>query len=201
MQLNLEQFLHELLDAECSMSVSAGVVTFEDGDTFDVAAHLPGPAATKVTPVDNALALAALQGDEAAIVDAFRPLLQSERNQLAAALSSFYSVLCMESKFQPNLLAEPIKIAVTSFDEGLAVQRALFNLGCGFHYGSYPLAKDLANQCVLSGIFVSRKGVMSVMPLSEPGGLEFMAKSQNRAVAPAAVLSATTTAELFSAPV
>jgi hypothetical protein len=201
MQLNLEQFLNELLDAECSMSVSAGVVTFEDGDTFDVAVHLPRPAAAKVTPVDNALALAALQGDEAAIVDAFRPLLQSERNQLGAALSSFYSVLCMESKFQPNLLVEPIKIAVTSFDEGLAVQRALFQLGCGFHHGGYPLSKDLANECTLSGIFVSRKGVMTVMPLREPGSLEYVANSNNRAVSPAAVLSATTIAELLAAPV
>lgn len=201
MQLNLEQFLNELLDAECSMSVSAGVVTFEYGDTFDVAAHLPRPAATKVTPVDNALALAALQGDEAAIVDAFRPLLQSERNQLGAALSSFYGVLCMESKFQPNLLVEPIKIAVTSFDEGLAVQRALFQLGCGFHHGGYPVSKDLANECTLSGIFVSRKGVMTVMPLREPGSLEYVANSKNRAVTPAAVLSATTIAELSAAPV
>ena len=196
MQLNLQQFLTELLDAECSMSVSAGVVTFEDGDTFDVAAHL---AETAVTPLDNARALAAMQGDEPAIVDAFRAVSQGERNQLAAALSSFYAVLCMESKFQPNLLDAPIKIAISSFDEGLAVQRALFNLGCGFHHGRYPLSKVLSNECAVCGIFVSRKGAMTVMPLREPGSQDYVAKNENRPVSAAAVLSATTIAEL-SAP-
>ena len=199
MQLNLEQFLHELLDAECSMTVSAGVVTFEDGDTFDVAAYLPGVAA-KVTPLEAARTLAAMPDGEQAVVDAFRDITQGERNGLGQALSSFYRVLCMESKFQPNLLAEPIKIVVTSFDEGLAVQRALFQLGCGFHHGSYPLAKDLSSECTFSGIFVSRKGVMTVMPLREPGSLEYVANSKNRAVSPAAVLSAITILELFAVP-
>jgi hypothetical protein len=105
----------------------------------------------------------------------------------------------MESKFQPDLLDAPIKIAVSSFDEGLAVQRALFQLGCGFHHGRYPLSKDLANQYAVCGIFVSRKGAMTVMPLREPGSLEYVAKSENRPVSVAAVLSATTIAEL-SAP-
>ena len=35
MNLTLPQFLAELKTANCHMSVESGVVTFENGDTFD----------------------------------------------------------------------------------------------------------------------------------------------------------------------
>lgn len=195
MQLNLAQFLSALQRAECTVSVSAGVVTFDNGDTFNVAAERARPDAFEVTPLAAARVLAAVPNDEE-VVDAFRSITQSERNQLGAALSSFYPVLCMESKFQPELLVEPIKIPVASFEEGLAVQRALFDLGCGFHHGGYPLAKDLSDQCSLCGIFVSRKGVMTVMPLSERGSLEYLARHQNFSVSAETVLAAKSPADL-----
>lgn len=196
MQLNTEQFLAALRGADGTMTVSAGVVTLDNGDTFDVASVDASPAgADAITPVAAATLLASMQGDEPAIVDAFRPLRHRERERLAIAMSSFYGVLCMESKFQPQLLAEPIKIPVTSFEEGLNVQRALFELGCGFHHGSYPLAKSIS-EGVFAGIFVSRKGVMTVMPLADKDSREYVAKHESHEVCAAAVLGATTLEDL-----
>jgi hypothetical protein len=46
--LNLAQFLEALKEAECSMSVSKGIVTFEDGDEFNIndpATHIAADAA------------------------------------------------------------------------------------------------------------------------------------------------------------
>lgn len=37
MNMNLSQFLAEAKTAECPLSAHAGIVTFETGDTFDVA--------------------------------------------------------------------------------------------------------------------------------------------------------------------
>jgi len=196
MKLNHAQFLAALQQANGSVSVAAGLVTFENGDTFDVAEHSPSDT-EQGTPLEAARALAAIHKNEPAIVDAFRGISQRERNHLAAALSAFYPVLVMENKYQPVLLDEPIKIPVTTYEEGLAVQRALFALGCGFHHGSYPLAKDISDECTLSGIFVSRKGVMTVMPFAEKGSVDYVANHKDRAVSPATVLEATTLAELL----
>jgi hypothetical protein len=197
MQLNTEQFLAALRGAAGTLTVAADVVTLENGDTFDAAATDAGqPTAAAITPLAAAELLAGLQGDEPAIVAAFRAVPHRERERLAIALSSLYGVLCMESKFQPMLLTEPIKIPVTSFEEGLAVQRALFNLGFGFHHGGYPLSKDLSTQCVLSGIFVSRKGVMTVMPLNEHNSREYVANHESYAVSPETVLAATSRDDL-----
>jgi hypothetical protein len=149
-----------------------------------------------ITPLDAARLLAALPGDEAATVEAFRSLSQQERDKLGQALSSLASVLFTEWKFQPVLLSEPIKIPVASFNEGIAVQEALFKLGCGFHNGRYPLTKEVSDQCVLSGVFVSRRGVMSVMPNSSEKDREYVAKHESREVSPAAVLAATSLSEL-----
>jgi hypothetical protein len=145
---------------------------------------------SNVTPVNAASILAALKDNEPAIVEAFRTLSQGERNRLGGALCSLASVLCMESKFQPVLLAEPIKIPVTSLAEGLAIQEALFRFGCGYHHGSYPLAREVDNQCLLSGIFVSRKGVISVMPDSCEADRAYVRNDKRRAVSPEVVLAA-----------
>jgi hypothetical protein len=197
MQLNLVQFLAALQQADGSVSATAGVVTFANGDTFDVAANAAGQEPAADTPLAAAGVLADIHADEPAIVDAFRAGTQGERNRLGQALASFYQVLCMESKFQPILLEESIKIPVTSFEEGLVVQRSLFRMGCGFHHGRYPLSKDLSNQCTLSGIFVSRKGVMTVMPYKEPGSVAYVANHESRAVSPATVLAAVSLADLL----
>ena len=197
MQLNTAQFLAALRGAEGTLTVTAGVVTLENGDTFDVAANDSGPVdAQAITPLAAAQLLAGMQGDEPAILEAFRPLRHRERERLAIALSSFFSIITMESKFQPVLLAEEIRIPVTTFDEGLAVQRALFNLGCGFHHGGYPLSKSLSDECELAGVFVSRKGVMTIMPLPDLGSREYVADHKSLAVSPAAVLAASSLADL-----
>lgn len=193
MQLNTEQFLAALRGTEGTVTVTAGVATLENGDTFDAAAN---DGAAAVTPLAAATLLAGMRGDELAIVEAFRSVRHRERERLALALSSFFGIITMESKFQPVLLPDEIRIPVTSFDEGLAVQRALFQLGCGFHHGSYPLAKTLSEECELSGVFVSRKGVMTIMPLADPGSRDYVANHESFAVSPAAVLAATSIEDL-----
>lgn len=150
-----------------------------------------------VTPAHAASILAAIAGDEAAIVEAFRTLGQGERNKIAGALNSLASVLWMENKFQPVLLAEPIKIPVTSFAEGIAVQEALFRLGCGYHHGSYPLTREVSNECSLSGIFVSSKGVISVMPDGREEDREYVRNDKRRAVSPDVVLAANSLYDLL----
>lgn len=40
MEMNLAQFLAEASAAECPMSASAGIVTFESGDTFAVGSNV-----------------------------------------------------------------------------------------------------------------------------------------------------------------
>jgi hypothetical protein len=143
----------------------------------------------KLTTTNAASILEALAGNEPAIVEAFRTLSQGERNKLAGALNSIVSVLWMESKFQPVLLDEPIKIPVTSLAEGIAIQEALFRFGCGYHHGSYPLTKEVDNQCLVSGIFVSSKGVITVMPDSCEADRAYVRNDKRRAVSPEVVLA------------
>lgn len=141
--------------------------------------------------------LAGAKGDESAIVEAFRALSHTERCQLGAAMSAVASVLYMDSKFQPVILDEKIKIPVTSFSEGIAVQEALFKLGCGFHNASYPLTKEASSECLLCGIFVSRKGVMSVVPNTSNEDVEYVANHESRNVTAAAVLQASVLGDLI----
>lgn len=140
--------------------------------------------------------LEALAGNEPAIVEAFRTLSQGERNKLAGALNSIVSVLWMECKFQPVLVAEPLKIPVTSIAESVAVQEALFRFGCGYHNGSYPLTPETHRRAV-SGIFVSSKGVISVMPDSCEADRAYVRNDKRRAVSPEVVLAANSLDDLL----
>lgn len=40
MEMNISEFLRALTDANCPMSATGGIVTFDDGSTFDAAAAL-----------------------------------------------------------------------------------------------------------------------------------------------------------------
>lgn len=156
-----------------------------------------GNSCLDMPPVQAARVLAALKGDEVAIIEAFRELSHGERSELGLALASFASVLCMESKFQPVLLAERIKIPISSFEEGLAVQEALFKLGCGFHNGCYPLTQQVYDDYTLSGVFVSPKGVMSAMPNARKEDREYVQSDGSRAVSVDQVLQATSPSDLL----
>lgn len=144
---------------------------------------------TTVELVAAARALVAIQNDEATVVEVFRNTTQREREHIGAALSALASMLGAEWKFQPVLLQEPIKIPVASFEEAVAVQKALFRLGCGFHNGRYPLTMEVSDTCNLSGIFVSKRGVITVMPNNTQRDRDYVANHKDRAVSPARVLA------------
>jgi hypothetical protein len=151
----------------------------------------------QVSPMAAVVALSGIQANEAAIVDAFRSLSQDERDKFAHDLQAFASTLQAESKFQSTILAEPIKIPVKSLDEGVAVQEALFKLGCGFHNGAYPLSREVFRQCSLSGICVSRKGLMTIVPSANKDDVEYFNNDPRRAVPSDVVLQASSLAQLL----
>jgi hypothetical protein len=72
------------------VAVCAGVVTFENGDLFDIAAN-PGDT-VKVTALPAADTLQQLRDHEPAIVSAFSTIVQGERNRRTDGLSA--AVIC-----------------------------------------------------------------------------------------------------------
>lgn len=94
-------------------------------------------------------------------------------------------------------LAERIKIPISSFGEGIAVQEALFRLGFGFHHGSYPLAQRVSGDYALCGIFVSPKGVMTLMPNASEEDREYVRKDESREISVYRVMQAIQPSDLL----
>lgn len=100
-----------------------------------------------------------------AIVNNFRQMTKSDREELASLLGAISGVLVQEVKFQPKIFNAYIRIPVTSDDQARQVQEKLINFGCGFHNGSYPLQKEafIGNGYNrLIGIHVSPTGVLGL---------------------------------------
>lgn len=104
------------------------------------------------------------------IVKAFTDMTFSERIKLAKTLGKISNVLQQEAPFQPQLFDQSLKIAVESNDQLKLLQKALFNMGCGFHSGSYPLSQQVLddrkladiNQFNVIGLHISKTGALSL---------------------------------------
>jgi hypothetical protein len=160
LKLNTQQFLASLHGVDKTLTVKDGIVTFENGDTYDVAAQAVGQTQT---------------------------------------------VLCRCGGGRPGLktvLPQSIKILVSSFEEGLAVQRALISLGCGSYVNPYTLGQTLQDEHELSGIIVHINGVLQLVRLNDPccpdevNSRERMAQSPKREVSVSAVLAAKSISDL-----
>lgn len=102
------------------------------------------------------------QDDETRAIAAFKGMPRSERVRVAAALRSLCNLLESDSKFQPILFSAPFRVWVETQEQSRLVQEKLHSFGCGQHYGSYPLAKDVVDTPGVRGIFVGTRGAISV---------------------------------------
>ena len=149
------------------------------------------------TVLDAAKLISSIKDNETAIVEAFRDLPQQERDQLARAFGMVSTVLLDARVFRPILFEKPIKILISSYEQGIAVQKALFKLGCGYHMGNFPLAPSLL-EISLSAILVGRRGMMTVATFSA-ADKAYLAQNTTQEIAAESVLSATSTKELEQA--
>lgn len=96
------------------------------------------------------------------MVAKFGGMRQRDRDALASALCTVASVLQQQIKFQPKIFTIYIKVEVDGAVDFDLLQRALFDLGCGYSNGGYPLSQlQESFPSNLVGVHVTPTGVMT----------------------------------------
>lgn len=136
-----------------------------------------------------------LPKDKEQLIETFKSLSPSQRHALAKEMNDIASVLWYDYNFEPTVCEGYIKIPVSDWEQGMALQRKLIALGCGFHNGS-RLVQEVCN-AVVHGIFVNPKGNISLV-LPDAASQKHYEESDRIEIQPEIILAASNLLDIVS---